>query len=103
MSRRSVQAGMSLMDVALESDGGVEELLVIAKENNLDVDYVFDNATEIEVSQEKSSQISQMLKEKDFCTGEIEKEDDEEIAWILENGYWEDEKVWIDEKYWRDE
>ncbi|MGP1514450.1 MAG: hypothetical protein ACTTJH_00635 [Bacteroidales bacterium] len=98
-----IKTGESLQDLALRLACGMEGVYEIAKANGLEIDFVANNLTEVDVPFESNQNITQMMNNADFVTGIIIEESDEtQEYWVLKDGYWDDEGIWIDEEYWKD-
>ena len=89
-----VKPGQCLVDIAMMY-GEVEDVAVIARENELSWEHTFGNTGVVTVSEGVKNERSVGC----ITTG-IEGESEGE--WLLKSGEYSDEGVWQDYNYWRD-
>ncbi len=88
------KVGQSLMDIAMEN-AQMEDILSIARENNLPIDYCFDRTQRIDIP---DNVVNPRIFER-VSTGENGKSDKQ---WWLQGGEQCEEGCWVDSEFWRD-
>lgn len=88
------KVGQSLMDIAMEN-AQMEDILSIARENNLPIDYCCERTRAINVPDE-------VVDRKDVVRLSTGENGESEAKWWLQGGEQQEEGCWVDSEFWRD-
>lgn len=88
------KVGQSLMDIAVENSQ-MEDILIIARANDLPIDYCFEKTQRINVPDE-------VVSRKDLGRLSTGENGESEAKWWLKGGEQQEEGCWVDSEFWRD-
>ena len=89
----------SLIDLALQLDGKLDSLLLLARENDLPLDYTFSDSQPLRCGKPDAS-LQSFLQGSIFSTGLLEHVHAQ--GWILSSGFWNDNALWDDKDSYND-
>lgn len=88
----------SLIDLALQLDGKLDSLLLLARENDIPLDYTFSDPQPLRCGKPDSS-LQSFLQGSIFSTG---LQHVHTQGWILSSGFWNDNALWDDKDIYND-
>lgn len=88
----------SLIDLALQLDGNLDSLLLLARENGLPLDYTFSEAQSLSCGKADTT-MQAFLRGSTFSTGLL---DHNSQGWIFSSHSWNDNSLWIDTDIFND-
>lgn len=88
------KVGQSLMDIAVENSQ-MEDILTIARANDLPIDYCCERTRAINVPDE-------VVSRKDLGRLSTGENGESEAKWLLKGGEQQEEGCWVDSEFWRD-